>query len=46
MDAWFSAHLGIISAAKLVECGCGDRNIAQMVDKQEELTLDEVDLNL
>jgi very-short-patch-repair endonuclease len=39
MDAWFSSHLGIISVAKLVECGCGDRNIAQMVDRQELITM-------
>ena len=39
MDAWFSSHLGIISLAKLVECGCGDRNIAQMVHKQELITM-------
>ena len=35
MDAWFSTHLGIISVAKLVEFGCGERNIAQMVERQE-----------
>jgi very-short-patch-repair endonuclease len=39
MDAWFSSHLGIISLAKLVECGCGDRNIAQMVERQELITM-------
>ena len=39
MDAWFSSHLGVISLAKLVECGCGDRNIAQMVDRQELITM-------
>ena len=35
MDAWFSTHLGIVSVAKLVEFGCGERNIAQMVERQE-----------
>jgi very-short-patch-repair endonuclease len=39
MDAWFSSHLGIISNAKLVEFGCGDRNVAQMVDRQELITM-------
>ncbi len=39
MDAWFSTHLGIISAAKLVEFGCGDRNIGQMVDRHELITM-------
>jgi very-short-patch-repair endonuclease len=39
MDAWLSSHLGIISVAKLVECGCGGRNIAQMVDRQELITM-------
>ena len=39
MDAWFSTHLGIISVAKLVEFGCGERNIAQMVERQELITM-------
>ena len=39
MDAWFSTHLGIISAARLVEFGCGDRNIAHMVDRHELVTM-------
>ena len=39
MDAWFSTHLGIISVAKLVEFGCGERNIAKMVERQELVTM-------
>jgi very-short-patch-repair endonuclease len=39
MDAWFSSHLGIISAATLVELGCGDRNIGHMVDRRELITM-------
>ena len=39
MDAWFSTHLGIISVAKLVEFGCGERNIAQMVERKELVTM-------
>lgn len=39
MDAWFSSHVGIISAAKLTEFGCGDRNIAQMVERGELVTM-------
>jgi hypothetical protein len=39
MDAWFSQHLGIISASKLVEVGCSDRNIAQLVARQELVTM-------
>lgn len=39
MDAWFSTHLGIISAAKLVEFGCGERNVGQMVDRCELITM-------
>ena len=35
MDAWLSSHLGIITASKLVELGCSDRNIRSMVDRQE-----------
>jgi hypothetical protein len=35
VDAWLSTHLGIISAAKLVEFGCGARNISYMVDRHE-----------
>ncbi len=35
MDAWFSSHLGIISASKLVQLGCSDRNVGRMVDRQE-----------
>ena len=35
MDAWFSTHLGIISAANLVDLGCTDRNIGQLVHRQE-----------
>ena len=39
MDAWFSTHLGVISAAKLVELGCGERNIGYMVDRGELVTM-------
>lgn len=39
MDAWFSTHLGIISAFKLVEFGCSDRNIGWMVDRRELITM-------
>lgn len=39
MDAWFSTHLGIISAPKLVELGCGDRNIVRMVERLELVTM-------
>jgi len=39
MDAWFSQHLGIISAIKLAELGCGDRNIGQMVARHELVTM-------
>lgn len=39
MDAWFSTHLGIISAAKLSELGCGDRNIGQLVERRELATM-------
>jgi hypothetical protein len=39
MDAWFSTHLGIISARKLIELGCGKRNIAYMVDRGELVTM-------
>ena len=39
MDAWFSTHLGIISAAKLVEFGCGERNVGQMVDRCELIAM-------
>jgi hypothetical protein len=39
MDSWFSTHLGIISAARLVELGCTDRNIAQMVARHELITM-------
>lgn len=35
MDAWFSTHLGIISASTLVGFGCCDRNVDQMVERQE-----------
>jgi hypothetical protein len=35
MDAWFSSHLGIITASKLVELGCSDRNIGSMVHREE-----------
>jgi very-short-patch-repair endonuclease len=39
MDAWLCTHLGIISAAMLVELGCCDRNIGQMVDRRELITM-------
>jgi hypothetical protein len=39
MDAWFSTHLGIISAAKLEELGCTHRNVAQMVARCELITM-------
>jgi very-short-patch-repair endonuclease len=39
MDAWFSQHLGIISATKLVELGCSDRNISQLVARHELVTM-------
>ena len=39
MDAWFSTHLGIVSAVKLVEFGCGERNIGQMVDRHELIAM-------
>jgi very-short-patch-repair endonuclease len=39
MDAWFSSHLGIISVSKLVELGCTDRNIGQLVDRRELITM-------
>jgi hypothetical protein len=39
MDVWFSTHLGIISAAKLEEFGCCDRNIAYMVARHELVTM-------
>ena len=35
MDAWLSTHWGIISAATLVELGCGERNIGLMVQRHE-----------
>lgn len=38
MAAWLSAHWGIISTAKLVELGCSERNIGQMVDRGELIT--------
>ncbi|MEO8265328.1 MAG: DUF559 domain-containing protein [Ilumatobacteraceae bacterium] len=39
MDAWFSTHLGIISAANLLELGCTERNIGQLVHRQELVTM-------
>jgi very-short-patch-repair endonuclease len=39
VDAWLSTHLGIISAAKLVEFGCGTRNISYMVDRHVLVTM-------
>jgi len=39
MDAWFSKHLGVISVSKLVEIGCTDRNIGQMVSRGELVTM-------
>jgi very-short-patch-repair endonuclease len=39
MDAWFSTHLGIITGAKLAELGCGDRNVGEMVERQELVTM-------
>ncbi len=35
MDSWFSTHLGIISATKLIELGCGKRNISYMLQRDE-----------
>ncbi len=39
MDVWFSTHLGIISAPKLVELGCTRRNVAHLVDRGELVTM-------
>jgi hypothetical protein len=39
MDAWFSTHLGIISVRKLLELGCTDRNIGQLVARRELITM-------
>lgn len=39
MDAWLSQHLGIISVPKLVEFGCTDRNISQLVARRELVTM-------
>ena len=39
MDAWFSTHLGIVSVSKLVEFGCTDRNIGQLVLRGELVTM-------
>ena len=39
MDAWLSTHLGIVSAAKLIQFGCGARNISYMVDRHELITM-------
>ena len=39
VDAWLSAHLGIISTAKLLELGCGARNISYMVHRGELVTM-------
>jgi hypothetical protein len=39
VDAWLSKHLGIISAPKLIELGCGERNISYMVHRRELVTM-------
>lgn len=39
MDCWFSTHLGVITVAKLMEFGCGERNIARMVERREIITM-------
>jgi very-short-patch-repair endonuclease len=39
MDSWLSTHLGVISVSKLVELGCGERNIGYLVERQELVTV-------
>jgi very-short-patch-repair endonuclease len=39
VDAWFSTHLGIISVRKLLELGCSERNIGQLVERHELITM-------
>jgi hypothetical protein len=39
LDMWFSTHLGVISATRLMELGCSARNVSQMVDRRELVTM-------